>query len=66
MPQLEPYTQYLGDGVYATFDYNTVTLDLRGQDSTTKIVLEPEVMEVLVAAYKHQHSRLNTPERTQN
>ena len=39
---------YLGDGVYATFDGQCITLDLRGQDDTTRIVLEPEVLEALI------------------
>jgi hypothetical protein len=40
--------RYLGDGVYASFDGFGITLDLRGQDSTTKIALDPEVLEALV------------------
>jgi hypothetical protein len=36
--------RYLGDGVYASFDGYHITLDLRGQDSTTRISLEPEVL----------------------
>lgn len=39
--------QYLGDGVYAVFDGYAITLDLRGQDSTTRIVLEPETLKAL-------------------
>ena len=38
---------YLGDGVYASFDGDRFTLDLRGQEPTmpiTKIVLEPAVL----------------------
>lgn len=38
---------YLGDGVYASFDGYAITLDLRGQDSTTKIVLEPTVLDAI-------------------
>jgi hypothetical protein len=38
---------YLGDGVYAVFDGYSISLDLRGQDTTTSIVLEPEVLESL-------------------
>ena len=38
---------YLGDGVYASFDGYYITLDLRGQDSFTKIGLEPAVLEAL-------------------
>ena len=39
---------YLGDGVYAHFDGYGITLDLRGQDNTTKIFLEPSVMSNLI------------------
>ena len=39
---------YLGDGVYASFDGYHIVLDLRGQDDTTKIALEPEVLNALV------------------
>lgn len=35
---------YLGDGVYASFDGYGIVLDLRGQDTTTRIVLEPGTM----------------------
>jgi len=38
---------YLGDGVYATYDGYHIVLDLRGQDSTTRIALEPSVLEAL-------------------
>lgn len=38
---------YLGDGVYASFDGYHILLDLRGQDDTTKIALEPAVIEAL-------------------
>jgi len=38
---------YLGDGVYASYDGYMVWLDLRGQDDTTKIALEPVVIEAL-------------------
>lgn len=38
---------YLGDGVYAVFSGYNITLDLRGQDTFTKIALEPEVMAAL-------------------
>lgn len=47
MPEKKIET-YLGDGVYATYDRFGITLDLRGQDDTTKIVLEREVFESLV------------------
>ena len=39
--------QYLGDGVYASFDGYNIVLDLRGQDDTTRIVLEPAVLSAL-------------------
>lgn len=38
---------YLGDGVYASYDGYGITLDLRAQDHYTRIVLEPEVMRAL-------------------
>lgn len=39
--------EYLGDGVYAPFDGYSIILDLRGQDDTTQISLEPIVLEAL-------------------
>lgn len=39
--------RYLGDGVYASFDGYQIWLDLRGQDSTTRIALEPQVFDAL-------------------
>ncbi len=47
-----PEDMYLGDGVYASFDGWHVVLDLRGQDSTTRIAMEPEVYDALVR-YAH-------------
>lgn len=44
--------RYLGDGVYATYDGYSVWLDLRGQDDTTKICLEPQVFQAL-QQYRH-------------
>jgi len=38
---------YLGDGVYASYDGYSIILDLRGQDSFTRIVLEPKVLQAL-------------------
>ncbi len=38
---------YLGDGVYASFDGYHIVLDLRGQDSTTRIALESKVLNQL-------------------
>lgn len=50
MPPEQPPTigpDHLGDGVYATFDGYHIILDLRGQDSYTRIALEPQVLEAL-------------------
>ena len=44
--------RYLGAGVYASFDGFAVVLDLRAQDDTTRIVLEPEVLAALIAYAK--------------
>ncbi len=40
--------RYLGDGVYASYDGYHIWLDLRGQNSTTRIALEPAVLNALV------------------
>lgn len=40
--------RYLGDGVYASLEGSDIVLDLRGQDNTTRIVLEPFVFAELV------------------
>ena len=47
--------KYLGDGVYASFDGYYIVLDLRGQDTTTKIVMEPKV----VGAFKRYQEALS-------
>lgn len=39
--------EYLGDGVYASFDGYQIWLDLR-QESDCQIALEPEVMKNLI------------------
>lgn len=44
---MDKIEEYLGDGVYITFDGHSFVLDLRGQDDFTKIVLEPAVMAAL-------------------
>jgi len=44
--------EYLGDGVYASFDGYHITLDLRGQDRTTRIALEGPVLDALFAYRK--------------
>lgn len=38
--------QYLGDGVYASFDGYHIILDLRKQDAS-RIALEPQVLNAL-------------------
>ncbi len=40
--------RYLGDGVFAHFDGYHIVLDLRRQDNTTRIALEPAVFRALV------------------
>jgi len=39
--------RYLGDGVYASYDGWNLILDLRAQDNTTRIALEPPVLKSL-------------------
>jgi len=39
--------RYLGDGVYASYDGWNLILDLRAQDNTTRIALEPPVLKAL-------------------
>ena len=60
----ESIEDYLGDGVYASFDGYYLKLDLRGQDNTTEIFLEPEVFQRLLAfrekAIKEIRNRLKT------
>ncbi len=41
-------TRYLGDGVYASCDGCHIILDLRIQDNTTRIALEPAVLDELI------------------
>ena len=38
----------IGDGVYASFDGYHIILDLRAQDSMTRIALEPAVLTELM------------------
>ena len=40
--------RYIGDGVYASFDGYHIILDLRAQDKTTRIALEPPVLDELL------------------
>ena len=44
--------QYLGDGVYASYDGYQIWLDLRHEDVLTRIALEPEVFKALLAYAK--------------
>lgn len=47
---------YLGDGVYATFDGHSMTLDLRAQPGGVEIVIEPEVMAAMVKFWDACHA----------
>ena len=49
---------YLGDGVYASFDGYHIVLDLRGQDDSTRILLEPKVIEALLKFRKSVNARI--------
>ncbi len=40
--------RYIGDGVYASSDGYHIILDLRAQDNTTRIALEPPVFDALI------------------
>jgi hypothetical protein len=53
----ETHDEYLGDGVYASFDGYHILLDLRGQDDSTRIALEPPVFEALLR-YKTKMDRI--------
>lgn len=45
---MEGYKEYLGDGVYVSFDgYGVVLTTENGLGATNRIVLEPEVMLAL-------------------
>lgn len=46
---MNKHDEYLGDGVYASTDGYHIWLDLRGQDTTIRIALEPSVFQALVA-----------------
>lgn len=53
---------YLGDGVYATFDGFHIVLDLRAQDTFTKIALDLDVFDKLVEFEKQCTRRSVTGE----
>lgn len=38
---------YLNDGVYASYDGGSIALDLRGQDDTTRIVIDDDTWKAL-------------------
>ena len=59
MKALPDTDQYLGDGVYASYDGFGVILDLRGQDNTTRIYLEPAVFKQLVN-YRERITKMET------
>lgn len=52
--------RYLGDGVYASFDGYCIYLDLRAQDGTTRIALEPPVIDALVDYCKAIEAKAET------
>lgn len=54
----DTHDDYLGDGVYASFDGYHIVLDLRGQDSFTRIALEPPVFDALVAYRERLYAKL--------
>ena len=54
---------YLGDGVYASFDGYHIVLDLRGQDDSTRILLEPKVIEALLKFRKLVNKRISEGRR---
>lgn len=47
MSELRIQDEYLGDGVYASFDGWHIWLDLRQQDPKIRIALEPHVLRRL-------------------
>jgi hypothetical protein len=60
---------YLGDGVYASWDGYHVILDLRGQDSTTRIALDNHVRAALMNYISRLHDELGkiqTEEKKEN
>lgn len=55
--------EYLGDGVYASFDGYYIILDLRGQDNTTRIAIEPYVFNRLVQYKEKIQQAFNSVEK---
>ena len=64
MEAKEGTDQYLGDGVYASYDGYGVILDLRAQDSTTRIYLEPQVFQALVTYRESIMRQMKEQEKT--
>lgn len=56
---------YLGDGVYASWDGFHVWLDLRAQDNTTRIALDPYVRRNLLS-YMSTMEQMGLPPSTQS
>lgn len=46
------HPEYLGDGVYVTYDGDNVELRLNRHDEPVVVYLEPFVMEKLIAYYR--------------
>lgn len=59
----EMYDEYLGDGVYASFDGIHIVLDLRGQDNTTRIALDSTVFDRLI---KYRNNAILDSPKEQN
>lgn len=47
VPPRSTYPEYLGDGVYATFDGWHIRLHVGSHESPSVVALEPEVLEAL-------------------
>ena len=60
-PRSEPpfNDEYLGDGVYASYDGYHIILDLREQDRITQIALDPSVFRSLVEYKKKMDNIVN-------
>jgi len=50
--------EYLGDGVYASFDGHHIWLDTRAQDPVNRIALDPQVFKQLINYCKRIKQRL--------
>lgn len=63
---MNPKKTYLGDGVYASFDGWMIWLTLDGQDSTTRIALEPQVLHALKEFEAEVFKTNDSEERSSN